>query len=444
MTLEVLILAARNLTIPEALAVGRRLGDREGVRVRYLDARLVLRDCLTSPARTNAGRAPRLIDRIRELLLRSSFTRALLLLRGLLADRARLRRMLTDAAPDAVVIYDDRRARPDLVLRQVARDHGIPVVMVPFAVSSIEADILMRRENALLRLDARPSLRLKNFVSRRWPGQVARDGCRAMLFFEPLETCALALLGLLPARPWVIGGSDPDMICALGIDHCDYLLAGGVAPERIGITGQPSLDSVGRICPSVLRAKLQARYSLDPQAPTVLCAVPQYGEHRMATWERHWQLTEELFSTLTGSGATVLLSLHPKSLQSDYTHVATRHGLTIIDERLNEVLPAVDLLVAGFSSTVRWAIGLGIPAFIVDAVGTEYGLYSDLPGVTIMPNHQSLAEKLRHFLNDHEARARHIAAAKEGASRVGRLDGQASERVARTILQAAAARPARG
>jgi hypothetical protein len=443
---HVLILAARNLTLPEAVAVGKALAARDGVRVGYLDARLTWRASISEgPAPIQEGpgaRPPGLIDRAKALLLRNDVTRALLLLRGLLADRLKLRRILTADPPDAVVVYDDRRTRPDLVLRQAAAERGIPVAMVPFAVSSLESDILARRDKPILCLEARPWRRLKRFVARRWPGQVARADGRALLFFEPLETCVLALLGILPARPWVIGGSDPEVVCALGEDHRDYLLAGGVAPERIVVTGQPSLDTVGQTAPAALKKRLIESYHLAPDALVAVCAVPQYGEHHMASWERHWQLTDELFSALAASGAAVLLSLHPKSRRSDYAPVAARHGLALLDERLSEVLPAADLLVATFSSTVRWAIGLGIPAFVVDAVRTDYRLYGDLPGTTILADHASLAEELRRFFTDPAERARHIAAAATGASRVGRLDGRAGERVGRAVIQAAAARGA--
>jgi hypothetical protein len=449
--MHVLILAARNLTLGEATAVGTALAAQDGVRVSYLDARLAVSDAPTPGGDRNVDEASTrpagLIDRAKAVLLRTSLTRALLLMRGLLADRVRLRRLLAAVAPDAVVIYDDRRARPDLVLRQVAAERGIPVALVPFAVSSVESDILARRGNLVLHLEARPWRHLKRFVAWRWPAHVARDGerdgARSLLFFEPLETCILAMLGILPARPWVLGGSDPDIVCALGEDQRDYLLAGGIVPDRIVVTGQPSLDTVSRTAPTQLAAQLRECYRLPPGVPIVLCAVPQHGEHRMASWERHWQLTEELFAALAVSGAAVLLSLHPKSRRADYVPVAARHGLALLDERLSEVLPAADLLVATFSSTVRWAIGLGIPAVVVDALRTEFRLYHDLPGVTHLADHAALASMLSRFARDLQSRTLLGASAAAGAARVGRLDGGARQRTVRAITQMVALRRAR-
>ena len=447
MNLHVLILAARNLTLPEARAVGEALM-RANCRVTYLDAHMKTRDARAlaqgqQRSCATESSAPGAVQRLKESLLRSGVARMLLLLRGVVADRRQLARVIKTVAPDAVVVYDDRRVRPDLVLRHVAGERGIAVVIVPFAVSSLEADLYGRRENNGCALDRGAGRWLKQFVARRWPGQVAESGDgHGVLFFEPLDTLLLAALGLLPRRPWVLGGSDPEMICALGEDHREYLLAGGVAAAKIAVTGQPSLDAVARLRVSAgeLRDRLVKSYRLASGVPLVVCAVPQHGEHRMASWNEHWRATDELFAALASSGAAVLLSLHPKSNREDYAKAAGRHGLAILDEPLSAVLPAADLLVATFSSTVRWAIGIGIPAFVVDAIETNYELYNDLPGVTIFNDHDALARDLRGFVASADIRALHVVAARRGAERVGLCDGGASERVVSAIVAAVSAR----
>ncbi len=366
-----------------------------------------------------------------------------MLLRGILVDRIRLRRLFLGEAPDAVVIYDDRRVRPDMVLRSIAAKHNVPVIIVPFAVSSVEADVHARRNNVACQVGTMPWCGLKKWIARRWPAQVMRNGSQgSILFFEGLETLLLAALGCLPARPWVLGGSDPEIVCALGADHRHYLIAGGVPVNRIAVTGQPSLDTVAMGVDeiAVLKDRLCRQYQLAGDRPLIVCAVPQYGEHGMAPWKRHWEATEELFAALSASGADVLLSLHPKSKQSNYEQYATRNRLRILVEPLSSALPAASLLVATFSSTVRWAIGLGIPAFVIDVVATNYELYSDLAGVVILDSHEELARRLGRFVRDSEMRTQLTCAAQVSADRVGRLDGTASQRVANAIASAVAAR----
>src|SRR6185312_5957447 len=105
---------------------------------------------------------------------------------------------------------------------------------------------------------------LKRWIARRWPDQVARDRTDSpVLFFELLDTLVLAGLGCLPSRPWVLGGSNPEIVCALGEDHRQYLLDGGVPVSRIVVTGQPSLDTVAMGAGELmaLKEKLRQRYT---------------------------------------------------------------------------------------------------------------------------------------------------------------------------------------
>ncbi len=438
----VIIVAGRALIQPEALAVGAALA-AAGVPVHYLDANLNVSD-VPKPQSGNRGpipsrmerRARRWADYLKARLIRSPMTRALVLLRGIAADRIRLRRVFRAIRPSVVVIFDDRRARPDLVLRALAGRHGIAVTVVPFAISSVESDAGARRNKPEHCIKQTPWRFAKRWIARRWPGQV-HDDARAgpLLFFGVFDTLVLAVCGLLPARPWVLGGSDPELICATDSDHRRYLQAGGVTPDRIVETGQPSLDRLflSPTARSRLAAKQVERYGLPPDRPLVACAVPQYAEHGMTTWERHHALTDELFAALAGSDAAVLLSLHPKSKRENYAAAAARHGLAIAEERLVDLLPAADLLVGTFSSTVRWAIGLGTPAIVVDAIGTGYQLYRDLEGAVVVEGHDDLARELTRFVRDPHHRGDLRRATERGSARVGRLDGAASWRIADAI-----------
>jgi CDP-Glycerol:Poly(glycerophosphate) glycerophosphotransferase len=440
MACDVIIVSARHMTHREAIAVGTELGRVGKHAVRYLDARLRLDDKLEKfRAAQSTGAVPlaaKLFGHLRTLLLASPFGRGVVLLRGVLSDRAKLRAIMAAERPRAVVIFDDRRVRPDLIVRGVAAEYGVSVVLVPFAASSVEADVYARRLKHACHVDVGPWRWLKRLLAKYWTEQVHQDATVGrLLFFEPIETITLAFTGLLSARPWVLGGSNTDIACAFNDDHQKYLIAGGVRAETIVVTGQPSLDAfaIAGASDGDLRSQLRDRYSLPADRPLVICCVPQHAEHHLVSWDRHREMTEELFSALVGSGASVLLSLHPKSRLENYADAAGRHGLPIVAEQLVEVLSAADLLVAAFSSTVAWAIGLGIPAIVVDALGSNYRLFRDVPGVTIVEDHAALGNVLGGFVRDDNIRAQLRRQAELGAARVGRLDGRASQRVVQAI-----------
>jgi hypothetical protein len=428
---SVLIIATRRKVHAEAGAVARALTGIGGHTIHFLNADFTTSISLPAAVLT-PDEGPTTRDRIKQTVLTRAPLRALALLRGILADRRRLRAVFDRLRPTMVVLFDDRSVRPDLVAARLAADRGLLVVLVPFAISSVEGDTLMRHDKPEFAVSLGGWRGLKTIVAHRWPGQVQGG----LLFFNAFDTFVLAIAGIIPSRPWVQGGSGVDMICASGGDERSYLLGGGISPDRIAMTGQPSLDSLSLDSPSRkhLHDSLVSKYHLAATQPLVMCAVPQDAEHGLVDWDRHRELTDRLFAALARSGAAVVLSLHPRSKRSDYEPIARRYRLAIADEALASLLPAADLLVGTFSSTIRWAIGLGIPALVVDALGLGLDLYRDLEGVTILGDHAAFSELLVRFVADDAVRRDLGLAAKRGALRTGRVDGQASARFNAAIL----------
>jgi hypothetical protein len=370
-------------------------------------------------------------------LFRSLLMRSVALTWRIVVDRVKLSKSLQEIQPVAIVIFDDRPLTPNYLLRVLALRRDIPVVLIPFAVSTLESDVKLREGRSAHVLGVPPGRMFKRVIARWWPRQAYAVSGRTFLFHNVWDTAALIFCGALPQNPWYVGGSHPELVCAAGDDQRDYFLEAGVFADRIALTGPPLLDeSVGsREAAGAIRRALVVKYTLTGERALIICAVPQYAEHGLLDWDSHIKLTEELFSTLAGSGASVLLSLHPKSQRSVYEESAATYGLSILEERLADVMVAADLLVGTFSSTVGWAVGLGIPAFVAATIHADYQLYRDIPGVVVVDDHAALAENLARFVGDQDFRRKLAADTGRGADRVGRLDGKAGERVAAAIEQ---------
>jgi hypothetical protein len=139
---------------------------------------------------------------------------------------------------------------------------------------------------------------------------------------------------------------------------------------------------------------LVLRYNLRPEAPILLCAVPQHGEHGLMERAEHAKMTRELFAQLSDSGANVVLSLHPRSDPKFYEDVAQATGAVISRQPLLEVIASADIFVATHSSTVRWAILLNIPTVVLDDfhVG-ESGMF-ELNKVQLVKDRSTLKDVL--------------------------------------------------
>jgi hypothetical protein len=439
---RIMIFCHRRMLVYEALAIARALRDGHGIEVLFVNDRLVTsseapraEETIEFAVRSNPPLSVRTKLRLLSLPVVSAAANA----RAVQASERRISAALERERPAALVIFDDRRLQPDGVALRLAKVRRTPVILAPYAASSREARRFVRRGDLRYAAPPMQCRMLNRLAARRHPEQVA-DG---MLFYPALETLILGGMGKLPSCPWVLGASGPDVVCALGADHRDQLLNEGVRADRIVVTGQATTDTlaIDAAARARLRDRLRAQYRLPTDRPILVCAVPQQGEHGMTSWDRHRILTAELFRALQESGAGVLLSLHPKSRREDYLALSSTHGLEIADERLSELLAAADLFVASFSTTVRWAIGLGIPAFVIDnlnRVNRGYQMYRSVPGVTIVGDHGTLGTMLRNLVADPTKLAVSQTAAAEGMRSLGKVDGRSAARISNVIAQSIA------
>ena len=162
----------------------------------------------------------------------------------------------------------------------------------------------------------------------------------------------------------------------------------------------------------------------------LLCAVPQLGEHGAMPWPQHWQEIEFLLAAFARlKNVSVVLSLHPKSNPVDYQPLADHYGATLAKRRIYELLPICDVFVAGFSSTVVQAIGIGKPTVIVDFYDYHFTFYDDAPGVIVLRARDQLTGTLARLFSDPQYYSLLAAAQRQRASEWILLDGKCTERV---------------
>ena len=369
--------------------------------------------------------------RLRAGLRASLVLRFLWTLARLVRGRIRMAGLFRGPAPAVVVVFEDRAPYPEMVFLEHARRRGIRAVLVSFAASSVEADAVSRRERPEHLIDAAPWRRLKRWLAGRYPEQARETAWGRMLFFSPPESLALAACGLLDGRNWHYGGGAVDVCTKLSREDLEHARDEGAPVGKFIVTGQPMLDDMhrARSRASQIRSALAARYGLLPEQPLVICAVPQAGEHALVDWRRHTELSAGLFRALGGTGANVLLSLHPRSKPETYAALARDAGCRLLDERLSGVLAAADVFVASYSSTVRWALLMGIPTIMTDLLGFEYQQFAALPGSIVTRDATELEQALRRLVEDPRERERMGREAAAHAAGHETFDGRACARI---------------
>lgn len=210
----------------------------------------------------------------------------------------------------------------------------------------------------------------------------------------------------------------------------------GVPEEKLVVTGKASLDQVFEAMQPASRSRIREELGIPPERRVLLCAVPQTAEHGTMSWTQHWQETQFLLATFARlNGVSVVLSLHPKSKPSDYRPFAERYGAILGKRRVYELLPNCDVFVAGFSSTVMQAVGLGKPAVVVDFFGLGFPAYEDLSGVIILRSRDKLRSTLVRLFSDAEYYSVLAEAQRQRASDWVLLDGKCTERIAEELCR---------
>jgi CDP-glycerol glycerophosphotransferase (TagB/SpsB family) len=144
---------------------------------------------------------------------------------------------------------------------------------------------------------------------------------------------------------------------------------------------------------------------------------------------RHREEMLYLFHTLADTGAKVILNLHPRSDRNWYQPLANAAGLPISDERIYALLPACDILITSYSSTVAPALALCKPTVVIDFIGLEYPVYDQAPGALILRDKKYFVDQLQSLLHEQDRYDVFVQAQKEQGGSWAMLDGKNTERV---------------
>ncbi len=152
----------------------------------------------------------------------------------------------------------------------------------------------------------------------------------------------------------------------------------GIASSRVAAIGSAALQ----IQYERRRESERLRRELGVGRSDVLLivALPQFWEHGMTDKETHFAFVDRFLALLSRHKAQILISLHPKMSRADYEARVSAAGLRLADRPLIEILAAADLFIAGgYSTTIRWAMGIGIPSMNLDLWQLDYLTYIDTP-----------------------------------------------------------------
>jgi hypothetical protein len=232
----------------------------------------------------------------------------------------------------------------------------------------------------------------------------------------------------------VIGCGESDLRCMASPVDYQRTVEQGAPPEKLHVVGQPSYDQLYEAAQNAQQKRDEwlTRHKLNPKRPLIMLSVPQLMEHGLLPAEQHWQEIDFLVRTLVETGEQVLLSLHPRSLPSNYRFLTETYPVQIAEESLRDILPYADLFLAVISSsTIEWGILLEVPTIAFDFYKLDARLYDQVEGLQKVYDKDELGPLLQRLLNDHALRERIREEQYKAIAALGWLpiDGHACQRI---------------
>jgi hypothetical protein len=134
-----------------------------------------------------------------------------------------------------------------------------------------------------------------------------------------------------------------------------------------------------------LRAEICGRLRLNPIKPIALVCGMASWEHHSATYAQQFGYLRDFYATLARFNVQVVVTLHPLNRQADYQALADEFSIRFLDRPLIDALPFADFYLAPeLSSTVRWAIAIGLPTLVYhfNPENIDFNLSPDYPKTT--------------------------------------------------------------
>ena len=336
---------------------------------------------------------------------------------------------------DTLVFAEDNIERDSFAWIAAAHRRAIPVNVVTYGALSID-----EAETAYKGSSAHQISTAEADILRRLLPHWLREGDGYAITRLPLmEALGREMAGLAVPNPWLVNTGQLDMIALESQSACAAYRAQNFENGRLIVTGHPFHDRLHAALAARddKRAELAQRFSIDPDTPWLLVAMPpDQSGHRPVADGADFDALIHQFCQMSAdiTGWPVLVSPHPNLLGKDRDKL--RAGPAhLIEEPIADYLPLADGFLASVSTTIKWALALGVPVIDFDCFEYAYPDFLDEPGVHTAKSKSDLTGWLQHLANP-DRLAAWRAAAQARSIWWGQIDGQAMDRIITRLFNA--------
>jgi hypothetical protein len=337
---------------------------------------------------------------------------------------------------DAVVLAEDNVERDSYGWIAGAKRRGIRTVVSSYGAISDQEAVSAYRGSASHAVSANQARLIRQYI----PQWLAEGDGFAISRLPFSEAIARELTGTAPFNPWLVNTGHADVIALESAAMKQAYLKFGISDAKLKPIGHPLQDSLAVVSRERLdrRATLFAQHNLSADRPLAVVAMPPNQLASRTCVYREYAEVISAFARLPGvlAGVNVVVSPHP-NISAEGRALIRSTGVALVETTVADLLPLADLYISSVSSTIKWALGCGIPVIDFDCYGYGYSDYLNLPQVMSASNETEFRSALLRYGN-HEKRAQLVALARSGAEHWGKFDGRATDRLVELMLEVGA------
>lgn len=335
---------------------------------------------------------------------------------------------------DSIVVAGDRHLFYENVILFEAKKRNVPCYIPPISISNNPQDSAKYKLTKAANYDVTDNIDFQE----KWPEQCCKiQQGKIATFYEFWRIRPLFELDVLPPSPWIMGAGLSTRYMVGGEADANRYIANGVADKKLLVTGDSEFDELYQVFLNKedLFRNIVEKYRLSKKRKIIIVALPQLYEHGLLPYDEHMDVIYTICKALQKTKSNVLVSLHPKMDINNYQFLKSEYDLSIIEERLSDILPIAAVFITGKgSSTWIWSVLCEIPVLVCDWYGHDAEISDSNYGVSAIKNKNHLETKLANLINDDKHYDEIVEQCRKSKHLVGRFDGRCGERIARQIL----------
>jgi len=298
-------------------------------------------------------------------------------------------------------IWGDNAGTTNGELLNLLKKSGSVLVHLPVALSDQNIIAQLRFHSNVYRIPLDQPL-VSRLLHRCFPEQALTYKGRKVFYYHPSEAWAMALLGILPRKPWILGSSLADYVLLADDAQRTYWTDRGLSARKVRVIG--NLDMQEILQSEACLKKSNSRF-LNQQKRLVLINMPNLVEHSIFTdWRQFWVEVDKILRPYMHENLLLVVSLHPKCDRRNYAWLEKKYACIVVQEEIGGWISLADLYISACSTTELIAGELEVPVVDIGAIFLfESEVLRLIPTINFVSNYGDYEDEAKKFLaNYHE------------------------------------------